>query len=65
MEHISLKNNEVLITKEIQIDQFINENEELLESLEIRLTSRLNLVKKNDGLYTYWLGGGISFGYEF
>ena len=47
-----------------QDNNFINENEELLESLEIRLTSRLNLVKKNDGLYTYWLGGGISFGYE-
>ena len=44
---------------------FINKYEELLESIEIRLTSRLNLVKKNDGLYTYWLGGGISFGYEF
>ena len=44
---------------------FITEYEELLESLEIRVTSRLNLVKKNDGLYTYWLGGGISFGYEF
>ncbi len=44
---------------------FINEYEEILESLEIRVTSRLNLVKKNDGLYTYWLGGGISFGYEF
>ena len=46
-------------------NNFINEYEELLESLEIRVTSRLNLVKKNDGLYTYWLGGGISFGYEF
>ena len=44
---------------------FITEYEELLESLEVRVTSRLNLVKKNDGLYTYWLGGGISFGYEF
>ena len=31
MEHISLKNNEVLITKEIQIDQFINENEEMFK----------------------------------
>lgn len=44
---------------------FITEYEELLESLEVRVTSRLNLVKKNDGLYTFWLGGGISFGYEF
>lgn len=31
MEHIQLKNNEVLITKEIQIDQFINENEEMFK----------------------------------
>ena len=47
------------------LDFLINEYEEIFESLEIRVTSRLNLVKKNDGLYTYWLGGGISFGYEF
>ena len=46
-------------------NNFINEYEELLESLEIRVTSRLNIVKKNDGLYTYWFGGGISLGYEF
>ena len=46
-------------------NNFINNYEELIESLEIRLTSRMNLVKKKDGLYTFWLGGGVSFGYEF
>ena len=53
------------IMEKYRDSNFINEYEEILESLEIRVTSRLNLVKKNDGLYTYWLGGGISFGYEF
>ena len=53
------------IMEKYRDSNLIDEYEELLESLEIRLTSRLNLVKKNDGLYTYWLGGGISFGYEF
>ena len=53
------------IMEKYRDSNFITEYEELLESLEIRVTSRLNLVKKNDGLYTYWLGGGISFGYEF
>ena len=48
-----------------QDNNFITEYEELLQSFEIRLTIRSNIVKKNDGLYTYWLGGGISFGYEF
>ena len=46
-------------------NNFIKDYEELFQSIEMRLTSRLNLVKKKDGLYTYWLGGGISFGYEF
>ena len=45
--------------------RFTNIYEDLLTSMEIRLTSRMNLVKKNDGLYTFWLGGGISLGYEF
>ena len=31
MEHIELKNNEVLMKKEIKIDQFINENKEMFD----------------------------------
>jgi len=39
--------------------------EEVIEALEIRITGRANSVKKYDGGTTYWLGGGISLGYEF
>tara|TARA_B100001250_G_C19783278_1_gene782910 strand:+ start:151 stop:1014 length:864 start_codon:yes stop_codon:yes gene_type:complete len=45
--------------------KFIENYEEYIQSMEMRITTRANLVKKNDGLWTYWLGGGISFGYEF
>jgi hypothetical protein len=45
--------------------EFVENIEEVIEALEIRVTGRANTVKKNDGGTTYWLGGGISLGYEF
>ena len=45
--------------------EIIQNYEEYIQSLEMRITTRGNIVKKNDGLYTYWFGGGLSFGYEF
>ena len=44
---------------------FVENYEDYLLSIEMRITSRANILKKNDGLITYWLGGGVSFGYEF
>ena len=44
---------------------FIEDYEEMIESLEIRLTSRANIVQKEEGGSTYWLDAGISLGYEF
>ena len=45
--------------------EFVENMEEMIEALEIRVTGRDNSVEKNDGGTTYWLGGGISLGYEF
>jgi hypothetical protein len=45
--------------------EFVENMEGVIEALEIRVTGRANTVKKNDGGTTYWLGGGISLGYEF
>ena len=45
--------------------EFVENIEEVIEALEIRVTGRANTVKKNDGGTTYWFGGGISLGYEF
>ena len=45
--------------------EFVENMEEVIEALEIRVTGRANTVKKNDGGTTYWLGAGISLGYEF
>jgi hypothetical protein len=45
--------------------EFLKNMEEVIEALEIRVTGRANSVKKNDGGTTYWLGSGISLGYEF
>ncbi len=44
---------------------FVEAIEDHVESLEMRITSRLNIVKKSDGGTTGWIGGGISLGYEF
>jgi len=46
-------------------NDFIQDNSDIIEALEIRLTGRANTVKKTDGTTTYWLGAGISLGYEF
>ena len=45
--------------------EFVENIEEVIEALEIRVTVRANTVKKYDGGTTYWLGGGVSLGYEF
>ena len=45
--------------------EFVENMEGVIEALEIRVTGRANTVKKYDGGITYWLGGGISLGYEF
>ena len=45
--------------------EFIDNLEEQIEALELRITSRANIVKKTDGGTTGWVGGGISLGYEF
>jgi hypothetical protein len=31
----------------------------------MRLTARANMVQKEEGGSTGWLGAGVSFGYEF
>ena len=45
--------------------EIVEDLEEVIEALEFRVTGRANTVKKNDGGTTYWLGVGISLGYEF
>ena len=35
-----------------------------IEALEVRFTTRANMVQKNDGI-TGWVDGGFSIGYEF
>ena len=37
----------------------------LVESIEMRITSRANIVQKEEGGSTYWIDAGISLGYEF
>ena len=44
--------------------EIIESLEEYLESVEIRLTTRSNLIQKPDGA-TGWFDAGISIGYEF
>ena len=53
------------ILKTFEDKDIIQNYEDYIQSLEMRVTARGNIVKKNDGLYTYWFGGGVSFGYEF
>lgn len=40
-------------------------SEGILESIEMRITSRANIVQKEEGGSTYWIDAGISLGYEF
>ena len=44
---------------------FVSDNEDFFEALEMRLTARANMVQKTEGGSTGWLGAGVSFGYEF
>ncbi len=53
------------LVEKFKKNKFVQNYEDYLLSIEMRVTSRANIVKKEDGLITYWLGGGISFGYEF
>ena len=53
------------ITKKFRDNKFIKNNSDILESFEIRVTSRANAVQKKDEGFTGWLGGGISIGFEF
>ena len=43
----------------------IDNMEETIQSLELRLTSRVNIVQKSEGGATYWMDLGASIGYEF
>ena len=55
---------ELKISKGIIVDlenDNIKNNSDILESFEIRVTSRANAVQKKDEGFTGWLGGGISF----
>ena len=45
--------------------EFVENMEEVIEALEIRITGRSNIVQKTEGGSTGWIGGGISLGYEF
>ena len=44
--------------------EFVENLEDQIESFEMRVTGRANLIQKNEGS-TGWLGLGISIGYEF
>ena len=45
---------------------FVENYEDYLLSIEMRMTSRANIIQKNDDQgYTEWIDIGVSFGYEF
>ena len=54
-----------ILLNSLEDSDFIEDYEEVIESFEIRLTSRANIVQKEEGGSTYWLDAGISLGYEF
>ena len=54
-----------LILENFEDLDFISDNEDFFEALEMRVTVRSNVVQKEDGGTTGWLGAGVSFGYEF
>tara|TARA_B100000214_G_scaffold182190_1_gene131414 strand:+ start:981 stop:1790 length:810 start_codon:yes stop_codon:yes gene_type:complete len=54
-----------LILENFDDIDFISDNEEFFEAFEMRVTARSNIVQKTEGGSTGWIGGGISFGYEF
>ena len=54
------------ILRKFEENDLIEDYEEYIESLELRVTSRGNIIQKNDGNgYTEWIDLGISIGYEF
>ena len=54
------------IVNNFKENTFVENNQEYILSLEIRTTSRANIIQKNDGEgFTYWMDFGISLGYEF
>ena len=53
------------ITSKFSDYSIVDNFEDQIEALEIRLTSRSNIVQKNEGGSTYWADLGISLGYEF
>ena len=54
-----------ILINSFEDSDFIEDFEEIIESFEMRLTSRANIVQKEEGGSTYWMDAGISFGYEF
>ena len=54
-----------MLINSFEDSDFIEDYEEMIESFEIRLTSRANIVQMEEGGGTYWLDAGISLGYEF
>ena len=54
-----------LILENFDDIDFISDNEEFFEAFEMRVTARSNIVQKTEGGSTGWIGGGVSFGYEF
>ena len=54
-----------LLTNSFEDSDFIEDYGEIIESFEIRLTSRANIVQKEEGGGTYWMDAGLSIGYEF
>ena len=54
-----------LILENFEDLDFISDNEDFFEAIEMRVTARSNVVQKEDGGTTGWLGAGVSFGYEF
>ena len=51
-----------MLINSFEDSNFIEDYEEMIESFEIRLTSRANIVQKEEGGSTYWLDAGISLG---
>ena len=54
-----------VIAKGFEGSDLVEDYEEILESIEMRITSRANIVQKEEGGSTYWIDAGISLGYEF
>ena len=54
-----------MLVNSFEDSNFMQDFKEVIESFEIRLTSRANIVQKKEGGSTYWMDAGVSFGYEF